>query len=468
MKFICNMMGLMLLLALFNKTIAQPSDENKMVPFATGINNIVGITHAGDSRLFVTDQSGIIRIVNADGSLQEMPFLDISDKVTFGGERGLLGLAFHPSYATNGYFYVNYVGKANRTIIARYKVMADNPQLADPSSEVILMTILQPFMNHNGGHISFGPDSMLYIGLGDGGSAGDPQNNANDPLELLGKMLRIDVNHGDPYAIPASNPFFNTDNARGEIWALGLRNPWRFSFDRFTGDLWIADVGQDKYEEINFQPASSKGGENYGWRCYEGNEAFNRAGCESNAKYTFPIYTYNHDEGCSITGGYVYRANPSSPYYGQYFFTDYCTSIIWTLHKAGDSWVRADFGSYPGSNFTTFGEDVNGELYLASAKTGTIFKVISSTTGVQDNPLSKEVKVIQLPGSSKIRIETSQNAGEEMKIIMADMKGTVIFTANTRDKSYEFDPGDLPAGTYVVNVGANGKKFTQKLIVTKP
>lgn len=467
MKILYSFLGFMLWFTLFNKTTAQVSEETKMVPFVSGIENIVGITHAGDSRLFVINQSGTIHIVNANGTLEDMPFLDISEKVTFGGERGLLGIAFHPDYKINGYFYINYVGKANRTVIARYQVRADNPQLADASSEQVLMTILQPFQNHKGGQLSFGPDSMLYIGLGDGGSSGDPNNNANNPLELLGKILRIDVIHGDPYSIPVSNPFHDIDNGRGEIWALGLRNPWRFSFDRLTGDLWIADVGQDKYEEINFQPANSKGGENYGWRCYEGNEAFNKNGCKEDTTFTFPIYTYDHNEGCSITGGYVYRGNPSSPYYGHYFFTDYCTNNIWTLHKEGNTWVREDYGSYPGRNFTTFGEDVNGELYIAGTMTDTIYKVMSSTTGIDNNPFSDQVKVIQLPNSSKIRVETTQSIQQAVKIVMMDIKGRIIFTASTYDSSYEFDPGSLPMGTYLLNVGAQGKNFVHKLIVTR-
>jgi glucose/arabinose dehydrogenase len=439
-----------------------------MVPFATGLLNPVGITNAGDERLFVVEQEGLIRIVNPDGTINPEPFLDIQDKVIFQGERGLLGLAFHPAYKANGYFYVNYVGKGNRTHIARFKVNADVPDKADPESELTLMEILQPFDNHKGGNLAFGPDSMLYIGLGDGGSAGDPQNNARNPLELLGKILRIDVNRGDTYAIPESNPFHDVDNARGEIWALGLRNPWRFSFDRLTGDLWIADVGQDKFEEINFQPADSKGGENYGWRCYEGNEAFNRAGCESDTTFTFPIYTYAHGAECSIIGGFVYRGSTSSEWYGHYFFTDYCSNKIWTLHKEGDNWVKEDFGDYPGNNFTTFGEDQNGQLYLAEAKTKTLYKVVANTTAIDTDPLAEEIKVIQLPNSNKIRITSMKNLKGDKRILLSDMKGTLLFMANTREDNYEFDTGALPAGIYIVNIGVEDKKFVHKLIKANP
>lgn len=468
MKIVYILFGVLMLL-LFNQPIGlQAQDPVTMVPFATGLTNPTGITHAGDERLFVIDQQGLIQIVQPDGTVNTEPFLDIKDRVIFQGERGLLGLAFHPGYKTNGYFYVNYVGKGNRTNIARFTVSADNPDKADPSSEVTLMEILQPFDNHKGGNLAFGPDSMLYIGLGDGGSAGDPQNNGQNPLELLGKILRIDVNKGQPYAIPESNPFHDTDNARGEIWALGLRNPWRFSFDRLTGDLWIADVGQNKYEEINFQPASSKGGEDYGWRCYEANEPFNRAGCKSDNTFTFPIYSYAHGEECSITGGFVYRGSDASPYYGHYFFADWCSNKIWTLHKEGNNWVKEDFGVYPGNNFTTFGEDVNGQLYLAGSRTKTLYKVIANTTAIDSDPLAEELKVIQIPNTNRIRIESMKNFKGDKQIMLSDMKGSVIFKATTRDESYEFDTGALPVGTYIVNIGADGKKFVHKLIKTNP
>ena len=356
--------------------MVEPKVQIKMAPFASGLSNPVSITNAGDSRLFVVDQEGYIRIVDPTGKVNPQPFLDIRERVNFGGERGLLGLTFHPDYLSNGYFYVNYVGKGDITHISRFKVSPSNAQMADPGSELILLTQAQPFPNHKGGSLNFGPDGFLYIGLGDGGSAGDPGNRAQNPKERLGKILRIDVNEGNPYAIPATNPFYNSTSTLGEIWALGMRNPWRFSFDRLTGDLWIADVGQDKVEEINFQPATSKGGENYGWRCYEGNLAFNNAGCNPQSSHTFPIYTYLHGDECSVTGGYVYRGIKSSVYYGRYFFSDYCSDRIWTLHKVGANWVKEDFGQFPGNGFTTFGEDAQGLLYIAGASSGKIFKVL--------------------------------------------------------------------------------------------
>jgi glucose/arabinose dehydrogenase len=356
--------------------VTENTNGQKMVPFSTGFSNPVCIANAGDSRLFVVEQSGKIQIVKSDGKINTQPFLDIHDKITFGGERGLLGIAFHPDYNSNGYFYVNYTTLDGNTNISRFKVNPSNPEIADPQSELKLLMVNQPFANHNGGDLCFGPDGYLYIGLGDGGSGGDPGNRAQNPMEYLGKMLRIDVNQGNPYAIPATNPFYNSTTTLKEIWALGLRNPWRFSFDRLTGDLWIADVGQNAIEEIDFQPAASTGGENYGWRCYEGNEIYNNSGCASSSSLTFPVYTYSHASGCSVTGGYVYRASDSSAYYGHYFFTDYCSDRIWTLHKSGGNWIKEDFGTYSGNNFSTFGEDSKGRLYIAGLSTGTIYLVI--------------------------------------------------------------------------------------------
>lgn len=466
MNHLYKIFWLLILLLSFNNTNAQ-GDEQQMVVFATDIENPVAITHAGDSRLFVVNQQGEIHIVDSAGQVNPEPFLDIKEKVVFEGERGLLGLAFHPDYAMNGYFYVNYVTRANRTNISRFKVSSDDANRADAESELILMNILQPFNNHKGGQLAFGPDSLLYIALGDGGSAGDPNNRARNPLERLGKILRIDVNQGETYGIPPTNPFVNSTTTLEEIWASGLRNPWRFSFDRLTGDLWIADVGQDKVEEINFQPASSPGGEDYGWRCYEGNEVFNRAGCEEDTSFTFPIYTYPHGTECSVIGGYVYRGLATSPYYGHYFFADWCSDRIWTLHKEGEAWVKEDFGHFPGNNFTTFGEDVNGQLYLAGGKTGTIYRVINLSTGIDDLNTLENVKIFRLPSSGRIRIETAFEGSAEFQVMMSDVKGVQVYRGTMRDSTFEFDPGALPSGVYIVQLSGNGKKAAQKLVIGK-
>jgi len=293
----------------------------------------------GDPRLFIVEQRGVIKIL-ADGQVLATPFLDIDALVvnTSGNdERGLLGLAFDPGYAENGRFYVNYVDLSNQTIIARYQVSGD-PDLADAGSAEVLLTIAQPYNNHNGGTLAFSPiDGYLYIGMGDGGSGGDPQNRAQNPLTLLGKMLRIDVGGLSGYAVPPDNPFVGNPAYLPEIWALGVRNPFRWSFDAATGDLWIADVGQNNWEEIDFQPAASTGGENYGWRLMEGTHCYDPpGGCDDgDPALVYPIHEYDHDAGCSVTGGTVYRGAALPELAGHYFFADFCSARIWTLRYDG-------------------------------------------------------------------------------------------------------------------------------------
>jgi glucose/arabinose dehydrogenase len=356
----------------------KPKSYPNLTPFASGLDQPVCITHANDSRLFVVGQAGYIFIIDSNGKVQHMPFLDIHKRVVCAGERGLLGLAFHPRFKENGYFYVNYVGENDSTHISRFSIDKSNPEMADPTSELNLLSIKQPFENHNGGNLCFGPDGFLYIGMGDGGSAGDPGNRAQNKKEFLGKMMRIDVNNGNPYAIPSTNPYVHDSSALGEIWSLGLRNPWRFSFDRLTGDLWIADVGQNEIEEIDFQPSSSKGGENYGWRRFEGNKAFNPENQPKDSSLTYPVYSYPHGPECSITGGFVFRGSADSPYYGYYFFADYCSDKIWTLHNESGIWKKEDFGTFDGNHFSTFGEDMKGNLYIAGLSSGTIYRVSDS------------------------------------------------------------------------------------------
>jgi glucose/arabinose dehydrogenase len=438
-----------------------------LVPFAQGINKPVCIANAGDSRLFIVGQPGYIYIVDTAGNIYPQSFLDIHDRVTFGGEQGLLGLAFHPQYAANGYFYVNYIGLNDSTHISRFSVNAGNPDIADPQSEFKLMTIYQPFTNHNGGDVNFGPDGYFYIGLGDGGSAGDPGNRAQNLMDYHGKLLRIDVNQGNPYTIPTTNPFFGSLSALGEIWAFGLRNPWRFSFDRLTGDLWIADVGQSLIEEIDFQPTTSTGGENYGWRCYEGNQEYNTTGCADSSAFTFPIYTYPHNPECSVTGGYVYRGSPSSPYYGYYFFADYCSDRIWTIHNVSGSWITEDYGQFPGNNFCTFGEDVQGQLYIAGLTTGTIYHVVENPTRINENDAQGELKIIQIPHSTIIRIETGRNDRPDIQISLFDMKGINRLQTTRHESSFEFDPGALAPGTYLLEMIIEGKKQVGKIVVSQ-
>ncbi len=360
--------------------VAQPQLGVQLMP-SPGFDSPVDIANCGDDRLFIVEKSGYIRILNTDGT--SSLFLDIDSKVkSSGSEQGLLGLAFDPNYAVNGYFYVNYINNTatGNTVIARYTRNAVNPNIADVASEVILLTITQPFSNHNGGNLEFGPDGYLYIGTGDGGSGGDPGNRSQDITDqLLGKMLRIDVSTV-PYSIPADNPFVGI-TGDDQIWQYGLRNPWRFSFDRMTGDLWIADVGQGAWEEVNFVPASSTGGENWGWRCYEGNATYNTTGCGPAGGYDFPIYVYDHTFGAggfSITGGYVYRGSDYPGMQGYYIFCDYVTGNWWHTVSNGMGGWTSILTSFDFADVATFGEGSDGELYCATLSGGQIYKVIDN------------------------------------------------------------------------------------------
>lgn len=342
-------------------------------PVVSGLVLPVSITHAGDTRLFITEQEG--RIVLFDGvRLLPEPFLDITPLVLAGGERGLLSVAFHPRYAENGQFFVNYTDRSGNTVIARYNV-SSNPNVADPASAIPILQIQQPFANHNGGQLQFGPDDYLYIGMGDGGSGGDPANRAQNLGDLLGKMLRIDVD-GATYTLPPSNPFLTRMGARGEIWAYGLRNPWRFSFDRASGDLWISDVGQGSWEEVNFQPATSFGGENYGWRRMEGLHCFNPStNCDTGA-LVLPVIEYGHTGGaCSVTGGYVYRGARFPGLQGMYLYADFCSGVISGARRQPDGTVSTRTLRSAGFLISTFGEDVNGEIYVAGYNTGALYRL---------------------------------------------------------------------------------------------
>lgn len=322
----------------------------------SGLERPVDIQHAGDERLFIIEKVGRIRIVQ-DGGLVDFPYLDISDRVgSRGNEQGLLGLAFHPNYAENGLFFVNYTDKGGDTVIARYRVTAD-PNIGDPSSEMVLLRVSQPFGNHNGGGLDFGLDGYLYIALGDGGSAGDPFGNGQKLDTFLGKILRLDVDSAEPYSIPTDNPFGN------EIWAYGLRNPWRISFDSATGDLYIGDVGQGQWEEIDFIPAGAPGGFNFGWKYFEGTHGYNGAPPQD-AQFEPPVAEYDHGQGCSVTGGYVYRGSMPE-WSGIYFYGDYCTGTVWGLIRSDEGWQdQVLFGAV--GNITSFGQDQSGEVYIAT------------------------------------------------------------------------------------------------------
>ena len=329
-----------------------------------GLQRPVDLQPDGSGRLFVIEKPGRIRILEND-QLVDAPFLDITDRVGSGGnEQGLLGLAFHPQYAQNGRFFVNYTDKSGKDTIARFQVSSD-PNVADPNSEVKLLSIDDPFPNHNGGVLAFGPDGYLYAGLGDGGSAGDPFGNGQNTKALLGKILRLDVDSAEPYAVPADNPFGN------EVWAYGLRNPWRFSFDKSTGDLYIGDVGQNAWEEIDFLPAGSPGGTNFGWNFREGAHDYKGGGP---AGMLDPVAEYSHQEGgCSVTGGYVYRGSMSE-WNGIYLYADYCSGLMWGLINSNGTWQSQPLFDLD-VTITSFGQDTAGELYILS-DSGGVFRLV--------------------------------------------------------------------------------------------
>jgi glucose/arabinose dehydrogenase len=352
-----------------------PSDfVLKLQEVASGLNNPVYVTSPpGDARLFIVDLIGRIRIVE-NGQLLATPFLDIVSRVASGGERGMLSVAFHPQYRTNGFFYVYFTGNNGEIRIERFSVSA-NANQANAASAKVILTVAHPRANHNGGLAMFGPDGMLYLGLGDGGGGGDPDHNGQNQTTLLGKLLRINVDSGDPYAIPSGNPFVGRNDARQEIWAMGLRNPWRYAFDRSTGRLYVADVGQDAIEEVNVVTAT-RAGVNYGWNVLEGSSCYNASTCNKSG-FEIPVLEYSHGNNqCSVTGGFVYRGTAMSEIAGSYFYADYCAgwvkSFTWNNGAASDQkdWNLGNVG-----NITSFGEDSSGELYLTSAS-GRVYKFV--------------------------------------------------------------------------------------------
>jgi glucose/arabinose dehydrogenase len=400
-------------------TVAGTVPGVSLQQVASGLGPVTSVTNAGDSRLFLTIQTGRI-IILENGSPRSQPFLDIHDKISNDGEQGLLSVAFHPRFADNGFLFVDYTNIQGNTVIARYQVSASNPNQADPASARILLTIDQPYSNHNGGQLQFGPDGDLYIGMGDGGSAFDPECRAQKPDMLLGKMLRIDVdqNVATPpyYGIPASNPFRGGGAPADEVWATGLRNPWRFSFDRETGDLWIGDVGQGRREEIDFQPVSSRGGENYGWKVMEGTLCSSSDSCPASTPacdspaFTPPVLEYDHDPHCSVTGGYVYRGNGAAQLRGSYVFGDYCSGAIWAATRSGSGLtVRTVSGSIP--QLTTFGQDHSGELYAATGS-GQLFRFTGEAAGG-----ARETVGLFDPQSSKFQLKAANTAGAKVQVV---------------------------------------------------
>jgi len=360
-----------------------PTPTGALTLVASGLPSALYVTSPpGDSaRVFVVQQSGVIRILRHD-SLLTTPFLNVSGLISTGSERGLLSMAFDPSYATNGVFFIDYTNHNGDLTLARYHTQAGNANVADATVAETLLTIgHSTYSNHNGGLLVFGPDGYLYVGTGDGGSGGDPDGHGQDSTQLLGKILRLNVSGPSGYTIPASNPFVGRPPARAEIWAYGLRNPWRFSFDRLTRDFYIGDVGQNAWEEVDFAPVGDPGGHNYGWNRMEGTHCYNTSSC-SMAGLTLPVYEYGHSGGdCSVTGGYVYRGTQNPSLVGRYFFGEYCTGWVrsFKMQSGAATDVQdhtADFGSLP--NLTSFGEDGRGELYI-TLQTGQVYRITPQT-----------------------------------------------------------------------------------------
>ena len=457
-------MKTILLFSLTMMSFFGQSQTITLQSFATGFDSPVEITNAGDSRLFVVQKGGLIRILNSNGSINTTPFLNLSTLISSDGERGLLGLAFHPNYAANGYFFVNYTNTSGNTVIARYSVNSGNPDIANITG-TILMTISQPYTNHNGGSIKFGADGYLYIGMGDGGSGGDPGNRAQNINENLGKMLRIDVNStiSPFYTSPATNPYVGVAG-NDEIWAIGLRNPWKFSFNRLNGDLWIADVGQGAIEEINkiVNPLPNTG-INFGWRCYEGNSTYNTSGCAPSSTMTFPFAQYARSGGaCSVTGGYFYTGSTYPNFQNKYFFTDYCDDKIRMVNSAG---VITTTTSFSGNNFVTFGEDMNGELYIAGISSGTIYKIIDSSLSSSDFE-NNGFSLYPNPAKESVTIKSS-TSNLATKIDVIDLTGKLLFTKELSSiPENTIATTALSKGIYLISVETtNGTNYTTKLIV---
>lgn len=432
------------------------SQTLELEEFASGLESPTEIVNAGDDRLFVTEQDGHIKVIRPDGTVEETDFLDVSSLVSFSGEKGLLGLAFHPDYVNNGYFYINYVNTAGSTVIARYS-RGGSANLADPASALIMLTVEQPFDNHKGGCLRFGPDGYLYAGMGDGGSGGDPGNRAQNINLLLGKMLRLDVNAAAPY-IPAGNPFVGTDGA-DEIWAYGLRNPWKFSFSKTNNDLWIADVGQGQAEEINKAlPATAN--INYGWKCYEGTLEFDLSQCTDPINYTPPVTQYLHEGSsrCSITGGYVYTGEAYPNMAGKYFFADYCTGEIGYVDASNTLTWLGDFGG----SFTTFGEDKEGELYIADGG-GTVYKITDTSVAGLDDFTTTMFTLYPNPAANELFIGIKDASAGRASIY--DVRGQLVLEQAIAGTESKIDTSNLQSGVYIVSLESQGAKTNRKLVI---
>ncbi len=436
--------------------------------FASGFTSPVDLQNAGDDRLFVVEKRGVIKVLNADGTTNATPFLDIQDRVftptnSF-DERGLLGLAFHPDYETNGYFYVHYSDNSEDTQISRFSVTGD-PDVADPNSEFPIIDYNQPFLNHNGGALAFGPnDGYLYISSGDGGSSGDPGDRAQNTMLLLGKLLRIDVDNpggGNNYGIPNDNPFFGSATNAEEIWAYGLRNPWKFSFDPLNGDIWIGDVGQGDVEEVD-RATGTEAGLNYGWRCYEGSQPFNTTGCPPMGDLTFPFTEYSSSPGsgnCSVTGGYVYRGTVYADILGRYFYADVCGGFIASVDSGANV---VDHGNF-GGQWVSFGVDNAGEMYVVDLD-GPIYKIEGGVLSTDDIQATATLRIAPNPVSDELTVSLGNRQLQSIEIF--DLQGRrTMSRSGLNTESFSLSTATLSKGVYLVKVVTDtNQTLIQKLI----
>jgi glucose/arabinose dehydrogenase len=444
------------------------SQTIKLKQIVSGLNKPVDIASSGlsgDERLFVVEKDGRIKIVK-NGSLVGT-FLDIDPLVnSAANERGLLGLVFHPNYDQNGYFFIHYNNTQGHTTIARYRVDSLDKNKANPGSAKIILTVNQPYNNHNGGDLNFGKDGYLYIALGDGGNGGDPGNRSQNTKELLGKVLRIDVDtENAPYLIPADNPFRAAGgDTLKEIWSIGWRNPWRFSFDRDNGDMWLADVGQDAWEEID-REVMGKSGLNYGWRCYEGDADFKTGGCQSKSNYAPPVHVYPNrfDVGCSVTGGYVYRGQSMPEFYGDYLYADFCTGKFWSLSEVAGAYENTEIGDFENEDISSFGEDENGELYVAGLASGKIYKLEPISSHVSQNEIPKKVYISNPIAQDKLRFDVSDDfISGEFSIINA--YGNQIVSGMVDANHMAIDLKSISPGVYILYVGKGRAHVSRKFV----
>ncbi len=467
-------LAITVLLYLSNFSLFAQAPTVSFPLFVSGLASPVKLTNANDNsnRLFVVEQDGKIKIIK-NGVVQPKPFLDISSKTNLNGEQGFLSIAFPPKYKQLGYFFIYYTDLDGNVTVARYQVSKSNPDSALFSSERILFNLPKPggFTNHNGGDIFFGKDNFLYITIGDGGDGGDPFNNSQNGNVFFGKMLRVNVatNTAPYYTIPASNPFVNDPNIKDEIYAVGLRNPWRWSFDRLNGDIWIADVGQDKREEVNYLTAANAKGANYGWRCYEGSIGYNLTGCGSSSNYVFPIFDYTHNlstGGFSITGGFVYRGTQYPSLQGYYLCADYITANLWKINPNGSGGWNVVRQKCPNS-IASFGEDENGEMYAVS-NNGKIYNVTASPApiasaqkGIFNNTQFVYPTLVQ---NNQINILLD---GNYQNIRILDMRGKIVLQQIITNPTgtYKLLLPSISKGIYMVQLIGNGEVKQEKIIV---